>query len=87
MKVSVANGLARSLAFIDADVKPVWSIFLLQQLARLADQRPNLHQLIFRQVKEQLDVPLWNDQRVTIRDGESIKDCHGRVGFEPDSFL
>jgi hypothetical protein len=87
VNVGVTNGLARSLAFIHADVEPIWFILLLQQPAHLADQRPDFHQLPFRQVKEQLDVPLWNGEGVTVRDGESIKDRDSRVGFEPDTLF
>jgi hypothetical protein len=79
--------LARRLAFVQPDVETVRSVFPFEQLAHFCDQGPHLQQLVLRQLEEQLDMALGDDQRVALGNGEPVQDRHSCVGAHPNSPL
>ncbi len=74
MHVSVPDRLPRSAAHVDPDVESVWAEIARQPGLHVANQPPNIGQLILVEVEEVRDVPARNDQRMAGVQGESVKE-------------
>jgi hypothetical protein len=81
--VEMLNRLASRGPHVDADVKAVWSVLLIDDVANLVYRLDNSLTLLVRSLKPRGNVSTWDDERVSRRDGISIpQHAYEREGQE-----
>jgi hypothetical protein len=72
--MGVLNGLAGRFAVVDAESERSNSKFANKRFSDIGQEGPDRGLILTIQVENALHMSTWDDQRMAVRDGESISD-------------